>query len=186
MDFAATFETGLTYHDFLSQYGSDEHRKRWNAFYERVSLTDNQRERLSGFARRMNVLCLTGAWCGDCVQQCPIFQRFVEVTDKIAVRYFDRDANHELAAALSMCGGARVPMLVFLSEDGHWVGTYGDRTLAKYRQMAADLLGAACPTGIVPPDHHLTAEVVEDWLHEFERIQLVLRTSARLRAVHGD
>lgn len=186
MDFAAAFETGLTYHDFLAQHGSEEHRKRWDAFYGRVALDAPQRTLLGGFVRQLNVLCLAGAWCGDCVQQCPIFQHFAEATDKIAIRYFDRDAHPELAAALSMCGGARVPMLVFLSEDGQWIGTYGDRTVAKYRQMASDLLGAACPTGIVPPDHHLTAEVVSDWLREFERMQLVLRTSARLRAIHGD
>lgn len=186
MDFAAQFAAGLTYHDFLARHGSDEHRKRWEAFYNRVVLSDQQHALLVGFVREMRVLCLTGAWCGDCVQQCPIFQRFAEATDKIQIRYFDRDANPELAAALAMCGGARVPMLIFLSEDGQWVGTYGDRTVAKYRQMAADLLGAACPTGIVPPDHHLTEEVIADWLREFERIQLVLRTSARLRAVHGD
>jgi hypothetical protein len=52
--------------------------------------------------------------------------------------------------------------------------------------MAADQLGAACPTGIVPEEQSLLAAVTQDWLNEFERIQLILRTSARLRAVHGD
>ena len=28
-----------------------------------------------GFVRRMSVLCLTGAWCGDCINQCPTFDR---------------------------------------------------------------------------------------------------------------
>jgi hypothetical protein len=76
--------------------------------------------------------------------------------------------------------------VVFLSEDGQEVGRYGDRTLSKYRQMIADMTGPACPTGIVPPAHDLLAAVIQDWLNEFERAQLLLRLSARLRQKHGD
>ena len=33
-----------------------------------------------------------------------------------------------------------MPVLVFLSEDGHEVARYGDRTLAKYRALVSQLL----------------------------------------------
>ncbi|HVW38728.1 MAG TPA: hypothetical protein VHB99_15545, partial [Pirellulales bacterium] len=66
------------------------------------------------------------------------------------------------------------------------VGWYGDRTLAKYRQLAAEQLGASCPTGLVVPDRPLLEAVTQDWLDEFERVQLLLRTSPRLRKLHGD
>ena len=99
----------------------------------------------------MKVLCLAGAWCGDCVNQCPIFDHFARLAPSIQLRFFDRDAHPDLSAELKICGGGRVPVVVFLSEDGQLVGWYGDRTLSKYRQMAIDQLGAACPTGIVPP-----------------------------------
>jgi hypothetical protein len=75
---------------------------------------------------------------------------------------------------------------VFLSEDSQVVGWYGDRTLAKYRQLAAEQLGASCPTGLVVPDRPLLEAVIQDWLDEFERAQLVLRLSSRLRQKHGD
>jgi hypothetical protein len=52
--------------------------------------------------------------------------------------------------------------------------------------MAADQLGPACPTGIVPPGGDLLGRVVQEWLDQFERVQLMLRTSARLRERHGD
>jgi hypothetical protein len=52
--------------------------------------------------------------------------------------------------------------------------------------MAAEQLGAACPTGIVPPAQPLLDAVIQDWLNEFERIQLMLRTSGRLRKLHND
>lgn len=185
-DYGAKFETGLLYHDFLAKYGTDEQRRRWEAIHERISLSDEQRTLLAGFKREMKVLCLAGAWCGDCVNQCPIFEHFAICCPRIHVRYFDRDANPDLGAALSICGGARVPAVLFLSEDNYQVGWYGDRTLAKYRRIAADQFGAACPTGLVPEEKSLLDAVTQDWLDEFERIQLILRTSARLRKLHGD
>lgn len=186
LDYGAKFETGLAYHDFLAKYGTDEQRRRWEAVHEKVSLTAAQRELLAGFTRDMKVLCLAGAWCGDCVNQCPIFEHFAITSHRIQVRYFDRDANPDLGQSLSICGGARVPAVLFLSEDNAQVGWYGDRTLSKYRKMVADEFGPACPTGILPEETTLLAAVTQDWLDEFERIQWILRTSARLRKLHGD
>ena len=186
MDYSARFDSGLSYADFLNQHGNEQQRGRWAAFHAQVKLTPAQTALLAGFTRQMKVLCLAGAWCGDCVNQCPIFDHFAQACDRIAIRYFDRDANPDLAAVLSICGGARVPVLVFLSEDGKQVGWYGDRTLAKYRHLAGELTGAACPTGIGSPEAALLNAVVQDWLNEFERVQLILRTSARLRQLHGD
>ena len=48
------------------------------------------------FVREMNVLCLAGAWCGDCVGQCPILEHFARGCPKIHVRFTDRDADAEL------------------------------------------------------------------------------------------
>jgi hypothetical protein len=185
-NFASKFSAGLEYHDFLAKHGSEEHRRRWAAVHERVKLSAAQRELLGGFAREMKVLCLAGAWCGDCVNQCPIFGRFSEASPKLDIRYFDRDVHADLQAELSICGGNRVPVLVFLSEDDQFIGMYGDRTLAKYRQMAIDQLGPACPSGIAPPSQELIDAVTQDWLNEFERAQLILRLSSRLRQKHGD
>jgi Thioredoxin len=186
LDYAAKFEQGLKYNDFLARHGTDEHRRRWAGVYEAVRLTTAQRELLSGFKRQMKVLCLAGAWCGDCVNQCPIFERFAAAASTLDIRYFDRDAHTDLGAQLAICGGARVPVVLFLSEDAQQVGWYGDRTLAKYRQLARDQLGASCPTGIGAPDPDLLAAVTQDWLNEFERVQLLLRLSSRLRQLHGD
>ena len=89
------------------------------------------------------------------------------------------------AISCSTCGAHRVPGVLFLSEDNYVCGRYGDRTLAKYRDMAEKQLGTACPTGIGEAQS-LLASVTQDWLDEFERIQLMLRFSGRLRQLHGD
>jgi hypothetical protein len=185
-NYAAKFSDGLSYDEFLARHGTEEHRRRWAGVHAAVQLGEAQRQLLAGFKREMKVLCLAGAWCGDCVNQCPIFDHFARVAGTIQLRFFDRDVHSELAAELKVCGGARVPVVVFLSEDGQQVGLYGDRTISKYRQLAFDQLGASCPTGLVPPDRSLLDAVTQDWLNEFERVQLLLRISPRLRQLHGD
>ena len=185
LDFAAIHSQGLSYTSFLDKYATPEQRRRWDAAHAAVTLSEPQRQLLASFVREMPVLVLAGTWCGDCVEQCPIFDHFAAATDRISLRFFDRDETPALAEELAVCGAARVPAVLFLSEDGKPCGRYGDRTLAKYRRMAADLTGAACPTGL-GRDDALTAAVVQDWLHEFERNQLMLRTSGRLRQKHGD
>jgi hypothetical protein len=186
LDYAAKFAAGLTYHDFLAKHGTEDHRRRWAGVHEVVRLNDKQRQLLGGFKREMKVLCLAGAWCGDCVNQCPIFNHFAQAGSTIQLRFIDRDAHSDLAAELNVCGGSRVPIVVFLSEDDKQVGWFGDRTLSKYRQMAIDQLGPTCPTGIGPLDRSLLDAVTQDWLNEFERVQLLLRLSPRLRELHGD
>ena len=52
--------------------------------------------------------------------------------------------------------------------------------------MMRDQVGASCPTGLVLPGDPLLAQVTQDWLNEFERVQLMLRLSARLRQKYGD
>lgn len=185
MDYAAKFETGLTYSAFLDRYATDEQRRRWNDFHAALRLSEAQQALLQSFPREMNVLVLAGAWCGDCVNQCPIFDHFAAANSKVRIRYFDRDDHPDLQQELQTCGGARVPSVLFLSEDGYVCGRYGDRTLSKYRSIVSTLAGAACPTGLVH-DASLTEQVVQDWLDEFERIQWMLRTSGRLRKLHGD
>lgn len=186
MDFAGQFEKGLSYQAFLDRHGNDDQRSRWHKFHEQVVLTTEQRHLLANFKRQMKVLCLAGAWCGDCVNQCPIFDHFADASPVIDLRFFDRDEHPELASELRICGGARVPVVLFLSEDGFEVARYGDRTLAKYRQIVVDQLGPSCPTGLTPPDASLLSAVIQDWLDEFERVQWILRTSARLRTLHND
>jgi thiol-disulfide isomerase/thioredoxin len=186
MDWGRTFGEALGYREFLTKHGTPEQQTRWQAVYERVALTGEQRELLAGFVREMHVLCVAGAWCGDCVNQCPVLQRIGEQNPRIQVRFVDRDAQPAAQDALMMNAGRRVPAVIFLSEDNYECARYGDRTLAAYRQMAADRLGPACPTGIVPPGPALLSAVTAEWVGQFERVQLMLRLSKRLREKHGD
>ncbi|MFM8803115.1 MAG: thioredoxin family protein, partial [Planctomycetia bacterium] len=113
----AAFEASLPYQDFLARHATPDQRSRWDAFHARVALAPAQQAVLRGFVRRMPVLVLAGAWCGDCVNQCPIFAHFAAAAPSIDLRFLDRDARPEIAAHLKVCGGQRVPVVAFFSED---------------------------------------------------------------------
>ena len=186
MDYATKFEAGLKYADFLEKYGQGQHASRWAGVRDQVNLTPEQKGVLTGFVREMKVMVFAGAWCGDCANQCPIFDHFSDATPKLDIRFFDRDDNPDLGDLISTCGAHRVPSTLFLSEDNYVCGRYGDRTLTKYRDMAEKQLGESCPTGIGGEVQSMLDAVTQEWLNEFERIQLMLRLSGRLRQLHGD
>ena len=182
----AAFARALPYAEFLAAHATPDQRARWEAAHAKVALLPAQRQLLAGFVRRMPVLVLSGAWCGDCVNQCPIFAHFAAAAPVIDLKFLDRDALPDVAAHLKVCGGQRVPVAAFLSEDFTPVLVYGDRTLSAYRAAAAAQFGTSCASGAVPPAADALAAVTADWLDQFERVQLILRLSARLREKHGD
>jgi hypothetical protein len=186
MNLFEKFSAGQPLSDFLARYGSDTDRSKWARAAEQTRLTQTQRQLLGKFTRRTNVLVLAGAWCGDCAAQCPIFESFAEAAPVIVTRYIDRDVHADVQAALQINGGNRIPVAVFFSEDGHELARYGERTLARYRQMVEQVVGDGCSTGIVKGGDPVQMQIVQEWLNEFERVQWMLRLSPRLRKIHGD
>jgi len=186
-DFLSTkFSQALPYKDYLLT-GTPEQQRRWTDFHARATITARQRDLLTGFVRQMHVLVVSGIWCGDCVQQCPLLDHIASANPaRIDLRFLDRDQHRDLAEQIRINEGDRVPVALFLAEDFHLCSTFGDRTLNRYRAMAHRQLGPSCPTGIGGPDGEELAATLADWMNEFERIQLMLRLSSRLRKKHAD
>lgn len=182
----AQFKQALDYEKYLAT-GTDEQRRRWTQVYDAAALNDSQRYLLKGFARSMKVLIVSGIWCGDCVQQCPLIQKIAEGNpSRIDLKIVDRDQHKELSDQLRINAGHRVPVALFMAEDFELCSIFGERTINRYRAIAQRQLGPACPTGIVGPDKDELNATLADWLIEFERIQLMLRLSPRLRQKYGD
>ena len=183
---AEKFAAALPYDRYV-QTGTEEQQRRWRQVYEAARLTDAQKLLLGGFVRDMKILVVSGIWCGDCVQQCPLLQRCADGNAaRIDLRFVDRDEHRDLTDRVRINAGDRVPVALFLAEDHELCAVFGDRTLRRYRALGARQLGPSCPTGIVAPDKDEMAATLQDWLDEIERVQLMLRLSARLRQKHGD
>ena len=74
---AEQFEAALPYDRYV-RTGTEEQQRRWGQVYDSAHLTDPQRQLLGGFVRDMKILVVSGVWCGDCVQQCPLLRRCAE------------------------------------------------------------------------------------------------------------
>ena len=179
------FDAGLPYDEYATT-GEPHQTEAWAGIYKQASLTPKQKTLIESFNREMHIIVSSGVWCGDCVQQIPLLARIAEANPKIKLRIVDRDQHTDLAEQITVNAGMRVPVALFLSEDFELVSIFGDRTLTRYRAIAARQLGAACALPGAPvPDDEL-AGTLQEWLNEVERAHLVLRTSARLREKHGD
>ncbi len=161
--------------------------QRWREIEPRIALTVGQRALLAGFQRDMKVLCVSGIWCGDCVAQGPMLHAIAQANPaRIDLKWLDRDEHLDLSERIAINAGLRVPTVIFMAEDFEFVSLLGDRTLTRYRAIAAKQLGPSCPLPGAPiPQDELNA-TLEEWINEFERVHLLLRLSTRLREKHSD
>lgn len=190
----STFQQSVPYASYLA--GGTHHQQHQWAHFDQLSrehapLSSAQKDLIASFTRRINVLVLSGTWCGDCVHQCPLLEQLAEVAPAssggtIDLRFIDRDEASELAEAVKICGGLRVPTVIFLNEDLEFVSLMGDRSLTRYRAIAAKALGASCPLPGAPVPADEIAATRQDWLNELERVHLLVRLSPKLRQRHMD
>jgi hypothetical protein len=159
----SVFARGVSFDRYLE--GDPSRAGGWRTVYDRVRLTDGQRAELASFTRDMKVLVVSGIWCGDCVQQGPLIARIAEACPMIDLRWVDRDEESEFSSRVRICGGGRVPTVVFAADAGEVCSILGDRTLARYRGLARRQLGASCelPWAEIPADE--TAAVMQPMMH---------------------
>ncbi len=182
------FDQAQTFESFVATGEADNHRGKWDERYGRLALDEGQLGLIRGFSRTYNVLCLSGIWCGDCALQGAAMQRIAEANpDRINLRFLGRTEDHaDLITRCQINAGFRVPVTWFLAEDFEPVSRFGDRTLSRYRSMARKQLSEGAVLVQAPPPVDPIATVLQEVLDEFERVHLLLRTSGRLRAKHGD
>ena len=179
------FSDALPYADYVAT-GTAAQQEKWHAYRQRFALSDEQRAVASGCVRQLNVLVLSGIWCGDCARQGPMLDVIAESMPTMNLRFIDNQVHPQLRDELRIHGAARVPVVVSLSEDFFEVGRSIDRQLSAYRRKAATELGDACDSGIVPPAAEELREELGQWFESFERQQLLLRLSPFLRRRHND
>ena len=182
------FDQGLGYADFVALGQPEGHDGQWHQRYSQLEPTSEQAGLIASFTREMNVLCLTGTWCGDCALQGSAMQRIAEANaDKIHLRFILRSDEHaDLIVKSQINAGFRVPVTWFLAEDFEPVAWFGDRTLSRYRSMARKVLSPNETAVLAPQPKDPVREVLNEVLQEFERVQLLLRLSGRLRQKHND
>ena len=183
--FKGYFAKALNYQDYLAT-GEEVHQQRWGEHYQAIQLAPGQLELINSFSRKLNILFMSGIWCGDCVRQGPLIQRISEGSELVDLRFIDNKENPELAQELRINGASKVPVAVFFSEDFFELCRFGDRHLAIYRAKLASETGPACASGIGIPEQDVLQQDLQDWLDLFERCQAMLRLAPLLRQRYND
>lgn len=106
--------------------------------------------------------------------------------DCVVLRVLNRDSHMDLAEKVMICGGYRVPTVIFLNEDFDLVGLSGDKSLSRMRAVAARRLGASCPLPGAEAAQDEVAATLSDWVNEVERVHLLVRLSTKLRTRYQD
>jgi hypothetical protein len=88
-------EAAVPYEDYIRS-GTERQLEKWRGYEQGISLTAQQKELLGSFSRRMNVLVLSGIWCGDCARQGPIIAAIGSASSVIDVRFLDNQAIPEV------------------------------------------------------------------------------------------
>jgi thiol-disulfide isomerase/thioredoxin len=179
------FDLALEFNKYVES-GSASDKSRWLSAYQNIKLSNEQEKLLKSFKRKLNILVISGIWCGDCVRQCPILAKFAECNQLVDLRFIDNNEYPELRDRFRIQGGTRVPVALFLSEDFNEVARFGDKTLFAYRRKAERELGEACDSGLGVIDSDEMAGETKDWLEQLERVQLILRLSPALRNRYND
>jgi hypothetical protein len=182
------FRAGLSYAEFVALGEPQGHRPPWDQRYAQLALAPAQEDLVRSFTRSMNVLCMTGTWCGDCALQGAAMARIAEANpDRIELRFLLRhEAHADLIVKAPINAGFRVPVTWFMAEDFEPALVFGDRTLSRYRAMARKQLPPEQANVLAPAPQDPVREVLREVLDMFERVQLLLRLSPRLREKHGD
>lgn len=183
--FKAYFAKALNYQDYLAT-GEQSHRQRWAEHYQAIQVNTFQQELITGFVRKLNILFMSGIWCGDCVRQGPLLERIAEANKLIDLRFIDNKEHPELAEELRLNGASKVPVAVFLSEDFFELARFGDRHLNIYRRKLGEELGPACASGLIVPEKDVLNRDLQDWLDIIERVQGMLRLAPMLRRRYND
>ena len=125
--FRRVFRDCLDYPEYLA---SGNRRERAASARAEAALPEDAGARHDPAGRIVNVLCLSGIWCGSCGRSVPIVARLAGAAEpSVDPRFVDRDSIPEPRDELPVLAAIRVPIAVFLTEDFHGIGRYGDRPL---------------------------------------------------------
>lgn len=179
------YKKALHYENYLDT-GTEQEKEKWRNYEQEVSLAPELIKRISSFKRKLNILVMSGIWCGDCIRQGPIFNAIEKQSELFKFKFIDNRENPELLEELKINGAQKVPVIVCLTEDFYEVSRFGDKHLSVYRSAVSSLDGAACDPGILPPEKSALELEISEWIDYFERLQHMLRLAPALRKKYND
>ena len=104
---------------------NDRRMKRWD---KTLKITDDIKEQVSKFNKKITWLVLTESWCGDAAHVIPVINKLADLNKGIDLRLVLRDENEDLMNEFLTNGGKSIPKLILIDETtGTVLDSYGPR-----------------------------------------------------------
>ncbi|RCT53835.1 thioredoxin family protein [Winogradskyella sp. KYW1333] len=124
---AVNSTTGNKKTEALANYTmlNDRRMKRWD---KTVKLSDNTKEKIESYNKKVTWLVITESWCGDAAHIMPVINKVAELNDNIDYRIVLRDDNDDLMNEFLTNGGRAIPKLIMIDiSSNEVVNTFGPR-----------------------------------------------------------
>lgn len=125
LNWAEVFENGLEYSAWLEAAENEDHRKKMDEFYDRLSLSDSDEAMLRSIDRPVHVIAIAEDWCPDVVRHVPILMKMADTSANIHVRFIAREASLDTFARFLTVGGEAIPKFIFLNDEFVECGSWG-------------------------------------------------------------
>lgn len=101
--------------------------RRMKRIYKITRLSDRIIQMMASWERKINVLVLTEAWCGDAAQNIPVLAKVFDGSS-IRLRMIWRDEHLDIMDQFLTNGGRSIPKAIFMdAETGELLGEWGPR-----------------------------------------------------------
>ncbi|WP_400076231.1 thioredoxin family protein [Winogradskyella sp. R77965] len=104
---------------------NDRRMKRWD---KTVKVSEEMREKIENFNRKITWLVITESWCGDAAHIMPVINKVAELNENIDFKVVLRDENDALMNQFLTNGGKAIPKLIMIDNNTNGVvDTFGPR-----------------------------------------------------------
>ena len=104
---------------------NDRRMKRWD---KTVKISDEVKDKISGFKGNVTWLVITESWCGDAAHVIPVLNKIAELSEGIDLKLVLRDENEALMDQFLTNGGRAIAKLImFDNVTGEVLNTFGPR-----------------------------------------------------------
>jgi hypothetical protein len=125
IDWKSIFEGGEPYEKWIQTGEFESNRKTMQELRGKLKPTAEEEAIASAVHRPVNVLAIAEDWCPDVVRHVPVLMNLAAASDKVHVRFIEREGAPDAFARYLTLGGEAVPKFVFLSDKFVECGGWG-------------------------------------------------------------
>ncbi|MFX1513073.1 MAG: thioredoxin family protein [Promethearchaeota archaeon] len=131
------FNTGMSFNDYLDRMETEDDKKRTKRYHDRITKNFTPKQLKIDIENQLHLVVIVATWCWDCKANVPVFERIVENSPNLAIKYFIKEELQEdpiHKKLLSKINGSeRIPQLLIFSKDFYFIDRWVERSTKTYQ-----------------------------------------------------